>query len=608
MTQQPRKEKKRLPGWGIAALIVFLVLTVAGIFLYNNFNRLLAAALQRTFDSSLVSDVYELRFEKLRLNVWERSIRVFHVSLQPRDKPLKTYPYINSTFSLKTEKITLMKVKVFTLLESNILDLERISITKPEINLLLDGEKNIFLPFKDSATVSLPAGAESKKAVESFVLGKFELDDASFHARNLVKHRAFDVLHVSVTLDNLLIDQRPGEDHFAFRQVDLSIGEFNSNLRKGAVKHARFKDFKIGIDSLNVTANVDTLVFRLHDFSAGLGGLDVLTEDSLYRLTMESFDLSYRKKSVNITNMVFKSNISHAAMQNRFTYLHSEVSGSAGSISLREFHFDSLIYHRALRIDSVVVDKPEVSIFADQTKPRDKNKFPPYFGQQLGKLHMPLLIKQVKVTNVTLVNEERKRDSSYAKVAIRRGTVVVRNIANRSRKPMTLHAQAFINDKVHFDVELGFSYLKPEFSLKGVLSKFSLTDLNPVLQAYTPAMITSGTADEITFSGTLYETKATGTMKFLYHDLKVDLELQNKAKWKSAVIAFAANSVVNSSNPGSASLPPREVQFEVKRDMNKGFINLILKSVLMGIKETMIMSKENRKSYKEAKKKQKAGK
>jgi uncharacterized protein YaaN involved in tellurite resistance len=36
--------------------------------------------------------------------------------------------------------------------------------------------------------------------------------------------------------------------------------------------------------------------------------------------------------------------------------------------------------------------------------------------------------------------------------------------------------------------------------------------------------------------------------------------------------------------------------------MNKGFVNIIIKSVLSGLKETMIMSKENKKAYKKAKK------
>jgi len=39
--------------------------------------------------------------------------------------------------------------------------------------------------------------------------------------------------------------------------------------------------------------------------------------------------------------------------------------------------------------------------------------------------------------------------------------------------------------------------------------------------------------------------------------------------------------------------------------MNKGFINIIIKSLLGGLKETMLMSKENKKTYRAAKKKMK---
>jgi hypothetical protein len=59
------------------------------------------------------------------------------------------------------------------------------------------------------------------------------------------------------------------------------------------------------------------------------------------------------------------------------------------------------------------------------------------------------------------------------------------------------------------------------------------------LQSYTPGKIETGILDEMTFSGTVYQSSASGTMKFLYHDLEVNLALQDKAKWKSSVIAFA---------------------------------------------------------------------
>jgi hypothetical protein len=62
---------------------------------------------------------------------------------------------------------------------------------------------------------------------------------------------------------------------------------------------------------------------------------------------------------------------------------------------------------------------------------------------------------------------------------------------------------------------------------------------------------------------------------------------------------------LNSSNPVSSDLPPREVKFSIERDMTKGFVNVLIKSILNGLKETMIMSKDNRDTYKASKKKSK---
>ena len=91
-------------------------------------------------------------------------------------------------------------------------------------------------------------------------------------------------------------------------------------------------------------------------------------------------------------------------------------------------------------------------------------------------------------------------------------------------------------------------------------------------------------------------------MKFLYHDLDIDIDLEGKAKWKSSLLACGANTIIPAANPPSADKPQRIVKFSAERDMNKAFINLIIKSALNGLKETLIMSKENKKEYREKKK------
>src|SRR5689334_4665034 len=130
MSAAPTKKK-----WTVIkflSLAVLIVLGLASVFLYNNYNRLLSEALLKAFNGSILSEVYELKFENLSVNLLEGNIKVHNVSLLPREKPLHEYPYINSSFRLKTDKLELENVEIRTLLKYNKLVLDKILIEKPD--------------------------------------------------------------------------------------------------------------------------------------------------------------------------------------------------------------------------------------------------------------------------------------------------------------------------------------------------------------------------------------------------------------------------------------------------------------------------------------------
>ncbi len=588
---------------GTMAISIIVLLSIVAFLLYNNFDQLMSQALLNAFNSSIVSDVYELKFERLAIIPIEGTVRMFNVTLSPREKPLKEYPYINSSFHLKAERITLKNVSFVSLLKSKQLKLERISIHKPDVELMLAGKRHILLPFEDSTSVENPSG-EKKKMLDSLILNEFHLIDASIHTVNANQHREFKIKNFTISLYELLVNQYPGEYRTSCRQGNVSIGEFNGALQKGAIRHLGFKDFNIGVDSLAIQYTLDTLTYRFHDFHAGLNNLDIQTADSIFHVTLQSFDLSYQDKSIKLKEVSFKPNVSHAVLQKKHQYQHTEFSGSVGKLTFNQVNFDSLIYVKKLFIDEVVLDHVKAAIFKDKTKPIDSTRRPVYLGQTMRAISLPLLIKQVKATHVELENTERKPDSTLAKVNLTKATLGIKNITNLSKdKHLLMSADAYIENKAHFKASLTFYYDKPQFDFEAIVLKFDLPDLNSLIRAYTPAKITKGTVDEIKLSGVAEHTTAFGTFNFLYHDLEVDLELHEQAKWKSSVIAFAANTILTSNNPGSAKFPPRVVQFHIERDMNKGFVNVVIKSLLNGLKETMIMSKENRKVYKVAKKK-----
>ena len=603
MSQKKRKRPIRKTILWIVGILFVLICGVA-VYLYNNLNRLLTNALVKSFNSNIISDVYELKFDDLSVDLLQGNIKVYNVELQPRQNPLRDYSYINSSFHLKTQKMRLENVQLVTLIKKNILSLDRIVITEPDVELKLNGKNYILFPLPDTTSSENKRETGNKKTLKSFSLKDFALINAAFHVTNAAKERDFTIRNLNITLSNLVIDQLPGKLILFNRHIDLSIGEFTGNLRNNALKYISFKDYKTTLDSVHIQQTRDTAIKRFVDFTTVLKGLDIQTADSIVHLAMESFDLSWRKKSIRLEGLSFKPNISDAAMQQRFKFQNTQFSGTVGTMSLSGVNFDSLLYSGKLLIDKIALDKLSVSLFKDHTKPIDRTRFPQYLGQTVKAIPIPLLIKQVTVTNANLVNKERKLDGNMAIANINRATIDARNISSLSaNNPLTINAVAHIENKAPVNLTLGFSYLAPQYSINGRIGKFNLQDLNKLLNYYAPAAaIKKGIVDEITFSGIVYRTNSNGTMKFLYHDLEVDLELHNKAEWKSSVLAFAANTYLNASNPPSEGVPFRVVEFKAERDMYKGFVNILIKSVLNGLKETLIMSKENRKAYKEVKK------
>lgn len=585
---------------------VFAILVCSSVYAFWSFNQILADALLRSFNSNAISDVYELNFEKLRINIFQGNITVKNVVIQQRRKPLHKYPYINSSFRLTTRKMLLKNVEVLTLLKTSKLRLLKIEIVKPDIEVVLSGEKNIMLPFADSTAVKGLAIKDLKKFIDSYFLEEFKLVDASFHITNTWKHREFKVARLNMSLSDLMISQQPGRDLLSFKNVSFRIGEVSGKIQNAAIRDVQLKDFSLNIESLNIQKSKDTLIYHFDNFSTGMKDLSIHTKDSVFLITAQSIDLSYLNKSLKLINLSFKPTISRASLQKRYNYMVPQFSGTVGAMNMLNVNFDSLIYQNKLFVDTIELTKIEASVFKDKTKPIDINHFPEYPGQMINHIPIPLRIKHIKAADVNIINIERKTDRKIAKLNIQQGTVELENFTNLiTDKMLSLDANATFENKAHFRLKVGFDYLKPQFSFSGIVDKFSMPDLNLFMQSYLPSTIKKGWSDGITFSGKANNTSASGEMEFLFHGLDIDLQLTDKSKLQNSIITFAANTLLINSNPTKAGQPPRVVKYSAARDMNKGFINLILKSFFSGMKETVVLSKRNRNVLRETRKEKK---
>ena len=233
--------------------ILVLLLAAASFYFYNNFNRLLSDALMKSFNSGVISDVYELKFEKLDVNLLVGNIQVYNVELKPRLKPLADYPYINSSMELHAKKILLFNVELYTLLKTNILRLKRVELMEPEIEIKLTGKKIVLFPFRDTTGDAAKQNSEKKGFIEALLLKEFGLVNASLHMINEYRQRELFVKNLSISLKDLTLKQEPGRDLISNKQVDLSIGEIRWQLKEGGVQSIHVSEYKLKMDSLTIT-------------------------------------------------------------------------------------------------------------------------------------------------------------------------------------------------------------------------------------------------------------------------------------------------------------------------------------------------------------------
>src|SRR4030095_2508676 len=184
-----KRPLKKIILWTAVGLSIMIIGGIG--LIYLNLNKLLTNALNNGFNSNIISDVYELKFENLNVNIIAGNVGVHNVVMLPREKPLQDYPYINSSFRLDARKMILKNVDLFKLLRSNKLSLKKIELVEPGIKFKIADVDPVFFPFKDS--VEVQTVKSDKKSIESYMLEEFKMVDAYFLVDNSAKEREFNI-------------------------------------------------------------------------------------------------------------------------------------------------------------------------------------------------------------------------------------------------------------------------------------------------------------------------------------------------------------------------------------------------------------------------------
>lgn len=414
------------------------------------------------------------------------------------------------------------------------------------------------------------------------------------------------------------------KNHISLHEILLEDGyiRFNESLKSSEEKKKELKFDGITIDNLlfkNIETTIfeDTLVKAKAIVNLSLGAISVskgATNDSIQFHT-KSIDLlatniSFGKKtdqySIRIKKIMYNSfdkqmridstllipNYSKYEFARRLGRQETRVDAAIPTIRLEGFDAHHLL-EKNFTASKVIVESAEIVAFRDKRLPF-KNDRVPLPMESLRKLAIAMETDSIIVKNMRVTVEEFAVDGQAP------GSIVFENLdavftglnnhyyANRSRFA-SLYASGFLMGKGRIDAVFEFPVDgSSTYRAKGKIGSMDLQHLNNILENLGHIRIETGQLNEMTFAFDYTDKASSGALQINYENLKMTSLNSDKEASTNEFKTLVINSVIKNSKDEKTDAEKRTGAIEFERDQQKFIFNFWWKSILSGIKSSVL--------------------
>ncbi|MBK6730235.1 MAG: hypothetical protein IPG60_04445 [Bacteroidetes bacterium] len=580
---------------------VVLVILLTGVLLNRNLNILLNKALITSFNQSSLSDMYELEFEGLHSNIFNRSITVNKVRFFRKENLPPEYSYINSKINLTTDKIELSNVRLLQLLTKKQLSIRKLEIRNPEIIIEVLGSNTIFFPIQISPNSENTQNIVTTK-INEYHLDILELTNANIHGVNNFLNREYFIHNLQISLHDFKFDAAEGNNTISNAKVELQIDSLNGKMFGNQIRNFNVSAYHINLDSFTLKNYIDRSIYDFSNVETSFRKLSFLTADSALQCKLDSMHYNYSKGLLYLRNIELIPNVSDEEIQRKHKYETSSVTGSVSEMDVSGIRLKSFINYSELKADSIRVQGVDLKIYKDKTKPLNTTRIADLFPQLLMNVKIPVDIKRLVAKDIDILSKEKMPDSKILEVQVNDIDAQVYNISNQyPDSSITITGNGVIENVVPFDATLIYDYNKTHFTFNVNTSSFDITKINPLISKIAPVTLDSGIVDRLYMRGHGYKNYATGTLGFEYHGLQISMLLEDKSNWFNSVASLAANSFIKGNNPVNEKKPPFISTFSIERNMYRRSINMMMLSIAAGIKESLVFNRSSKQQFKKVK-------
>lgn len=547
----------------ILVTLIVLVLIALGGYIYLK-NRKLAdfePAIKDKLQALIIKatdSLYRLEFDTLDADVIHSKLTVVNARLVPdsavaaRMEAMGTRP--ENIFSIKLDTLAVAGIDLSDFSKKKKIDLDTLYINAPSIEVF--HKKPVGVP-KDSTTIQdvyqKLAKQLNRLSIKRLYIKNMHMLHNSYVAGKPVKK--IDLKNINILFDDILMD--------------------------------------------SATVNDTTRFMFAKDALVTMADIKLPTADSLYYLKVGSFALNAVKNTADLKHFSFKSRFSKDEFAKHVTAQKDLYNINVNNIRVDDIIWGHLLTGENLAASKITLSGGDVNIYCDRRLPKPPPKMGHYPHQLLIKDSMPINIKTFALEDFEVTYEEFNPNSGkVGKVIFKNTNGEVSNITNDKNgiarnSYMKATANAMFMGAAKVKATFLFNLAKAKegvFTTDASMDGMDATQLNPICEPLGRFSIRQGNIKGLTTHIEGNNDGASGSVTFLYDDLKVDIlkkdDNDSTGLKKRGLISFIANAfVIKKSNP-TRGLGVRTEQCQSARDATKSFFNLVWKTVEDGIKKT----------------------
>ncbi len=316
------------------------------------------------------------------------------------------------------------------------------------------------------------------------------------------------------------------------------------------------------------------------------------TANGLYSVIIDSAKVNTQDNNINIHQFNFKTRYKKYEVSHIKNVETDWFDFLIQNIELNNVNFEKALGSKTLILSSFKIGYFKGTAFRDKRLPFPQKPDTPLLQELIENLDFGFHFDSLILEKADIIYQEHVKNATIAGEIsfnnLQAELYQVGNVDSLKTAPTRLVAQANVMNKPLLKAEIIFPEKQNKnYKVSGNVTSSNMNIFNPMLIPNASFKVKKGKIEALDFYFEYNNLSSSGNLNFKYNNLKVEVINPKNQKGKAVKSFFINQFAIKDNNiPGKKSYKTGEIKFE--RDRKKSIFNYWWKSLLSGIKDTVL--------------------